>query len=64
MEEKGTDMWRPFILNFLNMAAGAFGFHLIERMTLLDALYRTVITMSTFRFGEAEFEFFRSGASS
>jgi voltage-gated potassium channel len=34
------------------VAVGTVGYHLLERMTILDALYMTVITLSTVGYGE------------
>ena len=34
------------------VAAGTIGYHVLENMTILDALYMTVVTISTVGFGE------------
>ena len=47
-------MWKPFFLIALIIIIGTFGFHFIEHMTLLDALYMTVITIFTVGFREVE----------
>ena len=36
------------------LVIGTVGYHLLERMTILDALYMTVITISTVGFGEVD----------
>ena len=36
------------------VVVGTFGYHMLEEMTLLDALYMTVITLSTVGFGEVQ----------
>jgi len=45
-------VWKPFVLIALIIIIGTFGFHFIEHMTLLDALYMTVITIFTVGFRE------------
>ncbi|MFC2164623.1 potassium channel family protein [Acidobacteriota bacterium] len=47
-------MWKPFILIVLIILVGTFGYYFIEHMTLLDALYMTMITIFTVGFHEVE----------
>jgi voltage-gated potassium channel len=42
----------PLILTVLTMMIGTFGYILIDKMSLLDALYQTGITFTTVGFGE------------
>jgi len=54
-------MRKPFVLIVLIITIGTFGFHFIEHMTFLDALYMTVITIFTVGFREVEGPFSQLG---
>ena len=45
---------RPFAFLSLILSSGSAGYHIIERMSLLDSLYMTVITVSTVGFHEVK----------
>jgi voltage-gated potassium channel len=45
---------KSFTLLFLTIAFGVLGYHYIEGMTFFEALYMTVITISTVGFGEVK----------
>jgi voltage-gated potassium channel len=45
-------MWRPVILFLSLILAGTIGFHVIEDLSFLDALYMTIITVFTVGFRE------------
>jgi len=47
-------VWKPFLLIFLMILIGTFGFHFIEDMTPLDAFYMTIITIFTVGFREVQ----------
>ncbi len=47
-----SKLYRAIALLFLLLAVGVYGFYNLEKMSLIDALYMTVITITTVGFGE------------
>ena len=45
-------MWRPIVLFLSLILAGTIGFHIIEDLSFLDAVYMTIITVFTVGFRE------------
>ena len=45
-------VWQALAVLGTLVAIGTIGYHLLEDMTILDALYMTVTTISTVGFGE------------
>ena len=45
-------VWQALAVLGVLVAVGTIGYHTLEEMTILDALYMTVTTISTVGFGE------------
>jgi voltage-gated potassium channel len=45
-------VWKAIMVLGALVGVGTIGYHVLEDMTLLDALYMTVTTISTVGFGE------------
>ena len=45
-------VWKALVVLGAWVAVGIIGYHVLEDMTILDALYMTVTTISTVGFGE------------
>lgn len=46
------DFYRPLVFLLFLIVTGAFGYHIIEGWSFLDAIYMTLITFTTVGFGE------------